>query len=101
MIWFGACIGKDLGTIHVRALTISGNIAGPFFYKANQAPKYQMGIGSLLAANIIEFLMFFAFRLAFQYENRKKRKARESGELAAVDFNATAFADLTDKQNPK
>ncbi|RSH89938.1 hypothetical protein EHS25_001924 [Saitozyma podzolica] len=85
MIWFGACVG---------------NIAGPFFYKSDQAPKYQMGIGSLLAANIIEFLMFFAFRYAFKYENRKKRKARENVEPGDLNINATAFADLTDKQNP-
>lgn len=86
MIWFGACVG---------------NIAGPFFYKTDQAPKYQMGIGSLLAANIIEFLMFFAFRYAFKYENRKKQKARENAPPADLNLNATAFADMTDKQNPK
>lgn len=84
IIWFGACIG---------------NIAGPFFYKTAQAPKYNLGIGSLLVCNCIEFAMFFAFRFAFIYENRKKRKAREGITMSETDLNATAFQDLTDKQN--
>ncbi|KAK8850643.1 hypothetical protein IAR55_004562 [Kwoniella newhampshirensis] len=85
IIWFGACIG---------------NIVGPFFYLANQAPSYRLGIGSLLTCNCIEFLLFFAFRYAFIWENRKKRLAIERGDVADEDINATAFADLTDKENP-
>lgn len=44
--------------------------------------------------------MFFAFRYAFKYENRKKQKLREAAGITE-DHNLTAFADLTDKQNPK
>lgn len=79
------------------------SIAGPFFYKESQAPKYGLGIGSLLVANCIEFVLFFVLRYAFIYENRKKAKLRE--ELAAsgrqVSVQDTAFANMTDKQNPK
>jgi hypothetical protein len=94
MIWFGACVG---------------NIAGPFFYKAEQAPSYHLGIGSLLVANCIELALFFVFRYAFQQENRRKEKHRqrwreEEGEEGPraehVGLNATAFTDLTDKENP-
>lgn len=89
MIWFGACIG---------------NIAGPFFYKANQAPSYHLGIGSLLVANCIELVLFFVFRYAFIWENKQKEKLRaelqERGELIAGELNATAFVDMTDKENP-
>ncbi|RSH81048.1 uncharacterized protein EHS24_008482 [Apiotrichum porosum] len=85
MIWFGACLG---------------NIAGPFFYKTNQAPKYQLGIGSLLVANCLEFILFFVLRYAFIYENRKKRLARERGEVTTIDASETAFSNMTDKQNP-
>ncbi|KAK1924527.1 major facilitator superfamily domain-containing protein [Papiliotrema laurentii] len=83
-IWLGACIG---------------NIAGPFFYKTNQAPKYSLGIGSLLVCNCLEFAMFFAFRFLFIYENRKKLKARQGHVATEAELNATAFQDLTDKQN--
>ncbi|KAH0347058.1 MFS general substrate transporter, partial [Aureobasidium melanogenum] len=87
MIWFGACIG---------------NIASPFFYRSEQAPSYPLGIGSLLTANCIEFLLFGVLRYAFIWENKRKEKIRlrmrESGEAAAL--NDTAFSNLTDKQNP-
>ena len=90
MIWFGACIG---------------NIAGPFFYKSNQAPTYRLGIGSLLVANFLEFALFFVFRYAFIWENKRKEKQR--AELMASglmeesrDLNSTAFTDMTDKENP-
>jgi len=85
-IWLGACVG---------------NIAGPFFYKADQAPTYRLGVGSILVCNCLEFLIFFALRYAFKYENRKKEKARE-GQPALTDqeLNRTAFMDMTDKENP-
>ncbi|KAI0896276.1 MFS general substrate transporter [Annulohypoxylon nitens] len=91
MIWFGSCVG---------------NIVGPFFYKVDQAPSYHLGIGSLLVANVAEFILFFVFRYAFKWENRKKEKIRaalrETGVITdSVDgLNATAFQDLTDKENP-
>lgn len=90
MIWFGACVG---------------NIVSPFFYKTEQAPKYPLGIGSLLIANFIELTLFFVFRYAFIWENKKKEKRRaglrESGVLNSDDnLNATAFTDMTDKENP-
>lgn len=87
MIWFGACIG---------------NIASPFFYRSEQAPSYHLGIGSLLVANCIEFVLFFVFRYAFKWENKKKEKRREALRAAGHDVttNATAFTDMTDKENP-
>ncbi|KAK8050330.1 major facilitator superfamily domain-containing protein [Apiospora phragmitis] len=89
MIWFGACIG---------------NIASPFFYKSEQAPSYPLGIGSLLVANCIEVVLFFVFRYAFKWENRRKEKQREqlraAGNDLANDLSAAGFTDLTDKENP-
>ncbi|ORY28022.1 major facilitator superfamily domain-containing protein [Naematelia encephala] len=86
MIWFGACIG---------------NIAGPFFYKSNQAPSYHLGIGSILVCNCLELALFFAFRFAFIWENKKKERQRaQLGDVTEEALNRTAFADLTDKQNP-
>lgn len=89
MIWFGACIG---------------NIAGPFFYLDRQKPKYQLGIGSLLVANCLELALFVVFRFAFIWENKKKAKQRErlraSGEVPVHSAEHTAFANLTDRENP-
>ncbi|KAI1478051.1 MFS general substrate transporter [Daldinia eschscholtzii] len=91
MVWFGSCVG---------------NIAGPFFYKSEQAPSYHLGIGSLLVANVAEFLLFFVFRYAFKWENRRKEKVRAALREAGVitddteGLNATAFQNLTDGENP-
>ncbi|KAI1215175.1 MFS general substrate transporter [Annulohypoxylon truncatum] len=91
MIWFGNCLG---------------NIVSPFFYISSQAPTYHLGIGSLLVANFLEFLLFFVFRYAFIFENRKKEKIRAQLRETGVDtnsaewLNATAFQNLTDKENP-
>jgi len=91
MIWFGACLG---------------NIAGPFFYRSEQAPSYRLGIGSLLVANCAELALFFVFRYAFKRENHQKERWRavrrvEGDEDAdMLNLNATAFIDLTDRENP-
>ncbi|KAM6537126.1 hypothetical protein FALCPG4_003071 [Fusarium falciforme] len=89
MIWFGACIG---------------NIASPFFYRSEQAPSYHLGIGSLLVSNCIELALFFVFRYSFMWENKRKERQREAlrvaGDGATDELNATAFNDLTDKENP-
>ncbi|CAG9990059.1 unnamed protein product [Clonostachys byssicola] len=91
MIWFGSCVGS---------------IASPFFYKTSEAPSYRSGIASLLAANVIEFLLFFVFRYAFIWENGRKEKNRIERQAEGVvddsaeGLNATAFQNLTDKQNP-
>ncbi|ORX38049.1 major facilitator superfamily domain-containing protein [Kockovaella imperatae] len=84
LIWAGACVG---------------NISSPFFYKASQAPKYSLGIGSLLVANCVELLLFIVFRYAFIWENKKKAKQREGLNITEAEKNATAFQDLTDGQN--
>ncbi|KAF4460834.1 hypothetical protein FALBO_12372 [Fusarium albosuccineum] len=89
MIWFGACVG---------------NIVSPFFYRTEQAPSYHLGIGSLLVANCIELALFFVFRYSFKWENARKERQREelraAGNHVADELNATAFTDLTDKENP-
>jgi hypothetical protein len=89
MIWLGACVG---------------NIASPFFYRTEQAPTYELGIGSILVANCIELVLFFVLRYAFKWENKRKELQRSALRDAGGDedegLNATAFNDLTDGQNP-
>lgn len=91
MIWFGSCVGS---------------IASPFFYKAQEAPSYRSGMASLLATNCIELVLFFVFRQAYKWENRRKERQREaireSGVVVgdAAGLNETAFQNLTDKENP-
>jgi hypothetical protein len=82
-----------------------GNIAGPFFFKSNQAPGYRLGIGAILVANCLELLLFIVFRFVFIWENKKKDREAEEKKAQGIDEvpsdHQTAFADLTDRQNPK
>lgn len=76
----------------------------PFFYTANQAPSYHLVIGSLLVANVLEFITFFVLRYAFKGENRMKERnrvasLREAG-VGIGNADATAFHNITDKENP-
>jgi hypothetical protein len=78
-----------------------GNIAGPFFFKSEQAPTYRLGIGAILVCNCLEFLMFLVFRFLFIRANKQKeaeRAARAAG--VKTDENLTALADITDWENP-
>lgn len=86
IIWMGACIG---------------NIAGPFFFKSEQAPGYKLGISAMLVANCLELILFVLFRIMFVRANKAKdRLAAERQEGSIPDSQETAFADLTDRQNP-
>ena len=51
--------------------------------------------------NCLEFGLFFAFRYAFIWENKRKEALRNGREATNEELNATAFQDLTDKQNIK
>ncbi|KAL2882797.1 hypothetical protein SGCOL_002009 [Colletotrichum sp. CLE4] len=74
-----------------------GNIAGPFFYKSDQAPKYELGIWSMIVAHLLEVVVVIALRSLLKWEN--DRRDRMQGEVAEVDLDATAFGDLTDREN--
>ncbi|KAK7443729.1 hypothetical protein VKT23_015511 [Stygiomarasmius scandens] len=92
LIWLGACVG---------------NISGPFFYRAQDAPTYRLGIGSMLVCNCLEVVIFILLRLYFIRANRVRndKAAAENKTLSTTETgpvphqNETAFADLTDWQN--
>ncbi|KAH8890653.1 putative MFS allantoate transporter [Thozetella sp. PMI_491] len=94
---------------HTKKVTVSailflgycvGNIAGPFFYKTEQAPTYSLGIWSMITSHFLEIAVVLIMRFALQWENR--RRDREYGPVDGSnqgDLNATAFEDLTDREN--
>ncbi|ANB11553.1 Thi73p [Sugiyamaella lignohabitans] len=74
-----------------------GNIAGPFFYKTDQAPKYPLGMGSLIFSNISEAVLIAVLGLHLYRQNKKRDRDYPAQEL---DHDGTgAFLDLTDIQN--
>ncbi|ODQ77173.1 hypothetical protein BABINDRAFT_172934 [Babjeviella inositovora NRRL Y-12698] len=76
-----------------------GNIAGPFFYKTSQYPKYKLGMGSLLFSHFMEAILAATLGLYLRRENMKRDKAQgvEAGAELSTEF---AYEDLTDRQNP-
>ncbi|EEB86639.1 hypothetical protein MPER_16338, partial [Moniliophthora perniciosa FA553] len=76
---------------------------GPFFYRAQDAPEYRLGIGSMLVSNCIELGIFFVLRMYFQRANRIRDAQTKDSSLDdppnQPTENETAFSDLTDLQN--
>lgn len=73
----------------------TGNIVGPFFYKSSQAPRYPLGMGSLLFSHFMEIGLVCALGFCYWYEN--KRRDRENAGTEQDLSNA--FMDMTDKEN--
>ena len=76
----------------------TGNIAGPFFYKTNQSPTYEMGIWSMIASHLIEFVVIIVFRFYLSSLNHKRDREQGEDEREA-HLDETAFGDLTDREN--
>ena len=79
----------------------TGNIAGPFFYKTDQAPGYSLGIWSMIVAHLLEVVVISTFWFLMVKENRRRDKIQSAmeGGLEGRDLNATAYRDLTDREN--
>lgn len=72
-----------------------GNIAGPFFYKSSQAPRYPLGMGSLLFSHFMEIALVIVLGLLYWNENRRRDRAH----IGTTDDLSNAFMDMTDKEN--
>ena len=79
----------------------TGNIVGPFFYLTSQEPHYQLGIWSMIVSHLIEACIVLMLRFMLSWENKRRDKiqGREEGGLEARDLDATAFSDMTDREN--
>lgn len=93
-----------------------GNISGPFFYKNSQAPRYRLGIWSMVVSHLLEVVLILTLRYLLKRENGKRDMIRgldirggiSEGEAVTdenveekrrKELDATAFADLTDREN--
>ncbi|KAI9926330.1 hypothetical protein AWENTII_007117 [Aspergillus wentii] len=78
----------------------AGNIAGPFFYKSEQAPRYPLGIWSMIVSHFVEIALVIMLRLALQWENRRRDRIQGvADDDRQWEIDQTAFSDLTDKEN--
>lgn len=78
----------------------TGNIAGPFFYKTNQSPRYEMGIWSMIVSHLIEVVVIITLRVVLSTENKRRDRIQRElpGGLEGRDLDATAFSDMTDRE---
>ncbi|CAJ2513865.1 Uu.00g019840.m01.CDS01 [Anthostomella pinea] len=79
----------------------TGNIAGPFFYKTDQSPQYPLGIWSMIVSHLIEVCVILLLRFILARENRRRDRIQSQmeGGLEGRDLDATAFSDMTDREN--
>ncbi|KXT05015.1 hypothetical protein AC578_10337 [Pseudocercospora eumusae] len=79
----------------------TGNIAGPFFYKTDQSPTYELGIWSMIVSHLIEFAVVIVLRVMLARENarRDRIQSMQEGGLEGRDLDSTAFSDMTDREN--
>ena len=81
----------------------TGNIAGPFFYKTSQSPTYSLGIWSMITSHLLEVCTIILLWVLLSNENRRRDRIQSEmeGGLEGRDLDATAFGDLTDRENLK
>lgn len=72
-----------------------GNIAGPFFYKSNQAPVYSLGIWSMVVSHLLEV---FCVALLLWYL-RSENKRRDESQGITNERCVGALEDMSDKKN--
>lgn len=86
----------------------TGNIAGPFFYLADQAPQYKLGIWSMIVSHLLEVCVICVFWFMLARENKRRDRIQGHEGLTAEQllerrkaegFDQTAFGDLTDREN--
>ncbi|KAF2719980.1 MFS general substrate transporter [Polychaeton citri CBS 116435] len=78
-----------------------GNLIGPFFYLGSQAPRYELGIWSMIVSHLIEVCVILVLRFILAAENKRRDRIQSQmeGGLGGRDLEATAFSDMTDREN--
>ncbi|KAK6072788.1 major facilitator superfamily transporter [Seiridium cupressi] len=81
-----------------------GNFIGPFFFKSNQAPVYNLGVGMMFFCIAVQVLCLVGIWILLWSRNKKRRAIIEGGGGDGVDPNTRgyerAFLDETDLENP-
>lgn len=73
----------------------AGNIAGPQFFKEDEAPKYQTAFRAIMVCYCLVLGIVGLLRVYLVWENRRKEKTE--GELIEVEGEE----ELTDRNMPR
>jgi hypothetical protein len=75
-----------------------GNFIGPFFFLAEQAPQYELGVGMMFFCIGIQVLSIVAIWILF-WQRNKSRASATITERDAIEGYENGFKDLTDLEN--
>jgi MFS transporter, ACS family, allantoate permease len=104
-----AIVGQNIAGHTKRAVTNTllfvlfavGNIAGPFFFREQDAPKYTLAIASIIAFFVITLFSGIGLRIVMTLENRRRDK--KYGKLEnmeqKLDGMRLGMLDKTDNEN--
>lgn len=102
-------IGQNIAGHTKRAFTntlmlilfATGNIAGPFFFRSQDAPRYVLAIASILVFFCASLLCAVVLRFYMLWENKRRDRVYGAVETteAKVDGMRTGMHDKTDQEN--
>ncbi|KAH9907076.1 major facilitator superfamily transporter [Xylariomycetidae sp. FL2044] len=79
-----------------------GNFIGPFFFKTEQAPTYDLGVGMMFFCIAVQVLALVGIWILLWLRNRSRRSITHSDGLAGEEDRQAyerGLLDETDKQN--
>lgn len=76
-----------------------GNFIGPFFFLKRQAPRYELGIGMMLACIAIQMLCIISLYILFLHRNRRRAAQNALAVQDSTSDQASGLDDKTDFQN--
>ncbi|KAH8669093.1 major facilitator superfamily domain-containing protein [Xylariales sp. PMI_506] len=77
-----------------------GNLIGPQLFFTNEAPRYRSGFAAMLVCFGVQIFFISGLYVLNLRENQRRDKLSASNpELATHDGSATAFSDMTDREN--
>ncbi|KAJ4368343.1 hypothetical protein N0V83_006699 [Neocucurbitaria cava] len=75
-----------------------GNFIGPFFFLAEQAPQYELGVGMMFFCIGVQVLSIVGLWVLLWMRNKSRASANVS-EQDVIEGYENGFRDLTDKEN--
>jgi ACS family allantoate permease-like MFS transporter len=76
-----------------------GNFIGPFFFIANQAPRYNLGVGMMFFCIGAQVLSISGIWVLLAHRN-KLRASVDNSERDVLEGYENGFKDMTDLENP-
>ncbi|KAH8745245.1 hypothetical protein BGZ57DRAFT_719960, partial [Hyaloscypha finlandica] len=79
----------------------TGNIAGPFFYREKQSPRYELGIWSMVVSHLLEAVVVLTLRVLLSRENKRRDKLQgvDGSESEELKVEREKERDRTDREN--